>query len=387
VSEQQLQAVVIGAGWAGEGHTRALQHSGVRVQAICARQWVAVEAVAKRLGVPEASVDWRRTLERVKPDIVSLATPASFRREVVEAAAGLGCHLLSEKPLAVDGARARDLLDIVRQAKIKHAYAATGCYDPGVAWLAELVRDGAIGELREIDVVFRYPQPLPDLLPWTWMDTLAAGGGLLNNGLPHSIGMLERIIGGPIVRVMGAVRAGRRRAPVVPGIHDYRQIWSSMPPPEAAAELEWRDCDADSAGYVLSEYAPSGPDRATVQVTGTLSSLVTGAWPPNGCRLYGDRGVLLAEGATLLRNIARQSSPDSDPEPMPIPQRLFDAMPAVPGAEKQSTEANWAALVRDLAADIEGRSHEPYLTFYDGWRYQEAIDAIRSGEGWRELPA
>ncbi|RIK39349.1 MAG: hypothetical protein DCC57_20275 [Chloroflexi bacterium] len=37
-------------------------------------------------------------------------------------------------------------------------------------------------------------------------------------------------------------------------------------------------------------------------------------------------------------------------------------------------------------ADIRGEPHRPYLTFYDGWRYQEAIDAIRSGRGWYELP-
>ena len=33
-----------------------------------------------------------------------------------------------------------------------------------------------------------------------------------------------------------------------------------------------------------------------------------------------------------------------------------------------------------------GRTQEPYLTFRDGWRYQEAIDAIRAERGWHELP-
>ena len=34
-----------------------------------------------------------------------------------------------------------------------------------------------------------------------------------------------------------------------------------------------------------------------------------------------------------------------------------------------------------------GEPHQPYLTFRDGWRYQEAIDAIRAGRGWYDLPA
>ena len=46
----------------------------------------------------------------------------------------------------------------------------------------------------------------------------------------------------------------------------------------------------------------------------------------------------------------------------------------------------WAALAREFVADIEGRPHEPYLTFYDGWRYQVAIEAIRESKGWTRLP-
>ena len=37
-------------------------------------------------------------------------------------------------------------------------------------------------------------------------------------------------------------------------------------------------------------------------------------------------------------------------------------------------------------ADVRGEPRAPYLTFRDGWRYQEAIEAIRAGDGWRTLP-
>ncbi|HUT20979.1 MAG TPA: Gfo/Idh/MocA family oxidoreductase, partial [Anaerolineae bacterium] len=148
MATNDLEAVVIGAGWAGEGHTRALQHAGVHVHTICARQMDVVRAVAERLKVPNASVDWRTTLSTVKPDIVALATPASLRRPVIEAAASLGCHVLCDKPLAVDARDARVLLDLVEGAAVRHAYAATGGYHPNVAWVAELLADGAVGEVR-----------------------------------------------------------------------------------------------------------------------------------------------------------------------------------------------------------------------------------------------
>ena len=50
-------------------------------------------------------------------------------------------------------------------------------------------------------------------------------------------------------------------------------------------------------------------------------------------------------------------------------------------------QRKWCALARDFVADVRGEPHQPYLTFRDGWRYQAAIDAIRAGRGWVELPA
>jgi hypothetical protein len=32
----------------------------------------------------------------------------------------------------------------------------------------------------------------------------------------------------------------------------------------------------------------------------------------------------------------------------------------------------WVALARDFVADIQNRPYTPYLTLYDGWRYQRS---------------
>lgn len=175
----RLRAVVIGAGWAGEGHTKALQWCGVDVVAICARQEAVVQQVAERLGVAVGSADWRAVLKRVRPDIVSIATPAVLRREIVEVAAVLGSHLVCEKPLAVNATEAADTFRLADAAGIKHAYAATHRYDPSVVWLAELVQEGTVGPLTELVGTFR--SNLPPVLPYSWALEAQAGGGLLNN--------------------------------------------------------------------------------------------------------------------------------------------------------------------------------------------------------------
>jgi predicted dehydrogenase len=120
-----------------------------------------------------------------------------------------------------------------------------------------------------------------------------------------------------------------------------------------------------------------------VQVTTTFdlfSMSVPGT--DNVMRLYGENGMLAGEGM-LSYKVSRVRAPGEEPEPLPVPQRLLDKLPQV-GDDVQN---KWCALARDFVADIRGEEHRPYLTFQDGWRYQEAIDAIRLGNGWHHIPS
>jgi len=376
-----LTGVVIGAGWAGKGHTKALQQCGVDVAAICARTIDVVESVAQELGVPLASADWRQTLATVKPDIVTLATPATLRAEVIETAAGLGCHILSDKPLATDAVEARRLFEVVDRAGIKHAYAATHRYAPFVTWVSELIRDGAVGVLHEVDVVMRAALG-STLSPWSWFSVLASGGGILNNRLPHILGSLERIMGGPWLHVMGEARHWDHQAPVIPEVHDLRQVYGKILKPAEAAGLERRECDSDYAFSALFQFASPTPGEPEVRVSIAKNYTLAGPAGSNGWTFYGSKGSLVGKGRFPPPQLQLET-PGSEPRILPIPQRLLDAFPNV----SDGTQGRWVALAQDFVADILGRSRGPYLTFYDGWRYQEAIDAIRSGRSWFTLPS
>jgi predicted dehydrogenase len=369
-----LRAVVVGAGFAGEGHTIAMRECGVAVEAICARTPSAVQAAAERLGVPRASTDWPATLAELRPEIVCVATPAGAHAEVIEAALALGAHVFSDKPLAPFAPEAGRLYRAAAAAGVKHAYAATHRYDPSVAWLAELVGDGAIGPVGEVEGTFR--RHVNPLTPWTWYDSVALGGGLLHNALPHWLGILQRVLGGELQAAVGETRQVRARAPVVPDIHDFRLRGARRPTAEEAERLEWRECDADSGFTALLRVAGA---QVSISATGHPA-----AWPPNGWRLHGRDGSLIADGHfsyTVRR--ARPGAPPAEWEELPVPERILAAHPTV-GDEFQR---KWTALARDFVADVLGQPGQPYLTFRDGWRFQEAFDTIRAGRGWTQIPA
>jgi predicted dehydrogenase len=107
-----LRAVIIGAGWAGEGHTIALRQAGVEVVALCGRTPEPAYAKATQLDIADVRFDWRTALAELRPDIVAIGTPGDTHYEMVQHALALGCHVMCEKPLALNASDAQAMLEV-----------------------------------------------------------------------------------------------------------------------------------------------------------------------------------------------------------------------------------------------------------------------------------
>ena len=129
--------------------------------------------------------DLPTAIREFQPDIVAIATTAAPHCEMAVAAAAAGCHMVCEKPLAVNAAQARQMLQAVERAGVKHAYGATGCYWPPSIHMRRLLADGLIGPLREIEYLVHFP-PSPTVMPYSWFHQLSQGGGTLNTFFTHS---------------------------------------------------------------------------------------------------------------------------------------------------------------------------------------------------------
>ena len=371
----RLRAVVVGAGWAGEGHTLALRDTGVEVVAICARNAEVVGKVAERLGVPEGSTDWREAIARLRPEIVAIGTPGSVRRGVVEAAVAVGAHILCDKPLALTGEDAADVYRMVRTAGVRHAYASTHQYNPSVAWVRELLGQGIIGVLQQVQVSLVKRFPL--IGPWVWLWDLASGGGILNNGATHVFGILERLVGGEITGATGWADRIERMLPDIPGT---RVSWGGEGlefTPEAAAQYPQRMADADMQHVMLLRMS-----TATGDVHGTLHFMTFASSEPNRWRLMGTTGELVGYGVLGFDRIVHVPHGGGEATEHPVPDRFVAALPGI----ENNVQRNYTALVRDFVADIRNEPHASYPTFRDGWRYQVAIDAIRNSRGIPPVP-
>jgi predicted dehydrogenase len=383
---KRLKAVVVGAGQAAEGHTVALREAGVDVVAICSRTESVVGEVAQRLGIGKASTDWRRTFESEHPDVVAIATPALAHVEQIGAALDLGCHVYADKPLAVAASDARDLYERSLRADVRTAIAVTWIFDPGILYLEELVKAGAIGRPLAVDSRFLSPWPYPAAA--MWINRFAEGGGVLNNRFNHQLAAVQRIVGGEVLEAMGEAHTNRRRRPDMGRLHDYRE-WKVLSEDELKG-TSWVEVDADDSCTVLLRLGQ--PGMRPEEVVNASIYCSSGIRPREGrtITIYGEEGSLhfnwvADDGKSAKRvepRISRASFSSEEWRDEAIPQRILDRLPHIAHA----LHRDWAALAREFVADIQGAAHEAYPTFREGWIYQEIVEIIKAGSGWVSIP-
>ena len=371
-----LRAIVMGAGFAGEGHTVGLREAGVEVVAMWGRTPEPAYAMAKKLGVEEVRFDWREAIEEFRPDIVSIATPAPPHRDMAIAAAERGCHVVCDKPLGLTAEEARAMLIAAERAGVKHAYAATHRYAPVYAHARELLSGGLIGRLREIEYVLHFNRS--PLMPHHWSHRLSQGGGALFGLFTHLLGQVRRATGARVVAATGEARTLVERAPVGPEVHDARD---RTPTDREQAEAgEWGVVDADQAFTVLLELRmPDGHEASALFQVSTMAPSPI----PNHLACYGTNGAIYMPGGSFLPTLVEHFSPERGTwEQIPIPQRLEDALPP----DDDRLHRLWNQLFREFVADVQGEGFAGYLTFRDGWSDNEIIDVVRSRKGWTTLP-
>jgi myo-inositol 2-dehydrogenase/D-chiro-inositol 1-dehydrogenase len=136
---------LIGYGAWGSHHAAALAETGgLELAAVCAAGEESRRKAAAEFGVPVVA-DYRELLALPGLDAVDIVLPTHLHRDVAVAALGAGLHVLLEKPMALDPAECRDILDAWRASRkvlyVGHEFRLS------TQWgrMRELVEEGAIG--------------------------------------------------------------------------------------------------------------------------------------------------------------------------------------------------------------------------------------------------
>ena len=112
-------------------------------------------------------------------DFVDICTPPASHAEQILEAARNGWHVLCEKPLVINSAQLRDISETNVAVVPVHNWK----YAPIIHRATQLLRDGAIGTLRRVEISVLRTQPASSTGPsWRGNAELAGGGIVMDHG-------------------------------------------------------------------------------------------------------------------------------------------------------------------------------------------------------------
>jgi xylose dehydrogenase (NAD/NADP) len=126
------------------------------VVAVASRDSARARQFANAHGIPASYGDYEALLADETIDAVYIPLPNHLHKEWAIRAAEAGKHCLCEKPLGLNAAEAEQMIQAFKAAGLTLAEAFQWRHHPQAQRVRQMLRDGAIGELRMINAGFTF---------------------------------------------------------------------------------------------------------------------------------------------------------------------------------------------------------------------------------------
>jgi predicted dehydrogenase len=157
----------IGAGFImADCHLVAYRQAGFRPLAITSRTRDRTRAVAERHAIPKVYETYQELLADPEVEVIDIAVPPDVQLSVIREAVKHKKHLrgiLAQKPLGMDYAEAKQIVQLCRRAGITLAVNQNMRYDQSVRALKNLLDRGELGEAVFASIDMR---AIPHWMPW-----------------------------------------------------------------------------------------------------------------------------------------------------------------------------------------------------------------------------
>ncbi|MFV0252616.1 MAG: Gfo/Idh/MocA family protein [Beutenbergiaceae bacterium] len=353
VRTRGLRSGIIGLGFIGEVHARAVTAAGGTLAAVAGSSAQGIGQRADQLGAASAMASAEQLIDSPDVDVVHICTPNDVHAELAKAALAAGKHVICEKPLATTLADAQDLAMLAEQAGLVAAVPFAYRYYPLVREVRERVRGD------EINIISgSYLQDwmsLPEDTSWRVdPDRGGASRTFADIGV-HWCDLVEFVTGHRIVAVTA-------------------QMKTALPnrDTEDAAALLFRT-DAGAIGSaVVSQISQGRKNELRFLIDGAERSYAFQQESPDELWVGGRHTVeVLKRGVGQLGADATRLS-------------------VLPAGHPQGYQDCFNAFVADVYATAQGATFEGMPTFADGLRAAHLTDAVLRSEAsgaWVEVPA
>jgi predicted dehydrogenase len=361
-----VRSGIIGPGFIGEVHARAVRAAGGVVAAVAGSSPERSTAAAGRLGAAWGAPSAQALVESDDVDVVHICTPNHAHAALAELALQAGKPVICEKPLATTVDEARRLVAIADETGVVAAVPFVYRFYPTVREARARIAAGEAGKLWLLHGSY-----LQDWLARSdatnWRVDPALGGvsrAFADIGV-HWCDLMEFVTGHRIISltaVTGQAFPERRGGDGTPG---------AVSTEDGAAVLFTTDLGAQGS-VVVSQVSPGRKNRLWFSFDGSLASYVFDQESPDSLWVGG-----LSESHIVARG----------PDTLSAAGARYAKLPA---GHPQGYQDSFNAFVADTFAAIAGRRPDGLPVFADGLRAavlsQAVIDSARH-RTWVEVAA
>ena len=193
---KKLRVAVIGCGGICQTHMGAyIKIPEVEIVAACDILPERLKVMEEKWGVKKGYADWKKMLKEVKPDAVDICTPNGIHMAPAVDAANAGCHVMVEKPMAMNPAECEKMIAAARKNNVKLAVGFQNRYHEYTQFLKRAKDAGEFGNIMFVKAQALRRRGIPN-----WgvfgQKALQGGGPMIDIGV-HIVEASHYFMGSP----------------------------------------------------------------------------------------------------------------------------------------------------------------------------------------------
>jgi len=141
-----LKVAIVGCGKIADSHASQIQRiKDCRIVGVCDREPLMAKQFYERFPVQQRFTDLTELLDKARPDVVHITTPAESHFDVAKFCLEQGCHVYVEKPFTLYAEQAQRLVDLAERQGVKLTVGHNDQFSHVARRMRALVHSGYLG--------------------------------------------------------------------------------------------------------------------------------------------------------------------------------------------------------------------------------------------------
>ncbi len=290
---EQLGIGMVGYGFMGKVHTYAYLNlplfydpapAKIKLVGVCTSRRETGQKAVEQAGYQFATTDYNELLKREDIHIIDCCTPNYLHKDLLIAATRAGKHIYCDKPLAMNLKEAKDIIEVIKEAKIKHRMTFEYRFIPATMRAKQLIEEGFLGKVLSFRACYLHSRYVDPNRPMSWrLEKDKSGGGALFDLGSHALDLLRYLLG-EYESVYASLETFIKKRPRIDNPQEKADVKV-----DDLALLQIRMENGAIGTVEASRIATGTNDELRIEIHGTQGAVYFNHMDPNWLYVYDNR--------------------------------------------------------------------------------------------------